>query len=95
MSTTTIQSEISRIKTNVANSLTAVSEYGVDVAGSTSNDLAGKIRAIPTITLPVSIENGGTGATSALTARTNLMIKTGTEDPAGEDEPGTIYIKFA
>ena len=69
---TTIADEISRISTNVSDSIDAVATYGVDTTGATSNELAGLILAIPTVTVPVPIEQGGTHATTAEAARTNL-----------------------
>lgn len=44
-----VQSEITRIKTNVQDTLTAISEKGVTVpSNSTSNDMASLVRNIET-----------------------------------------------
>lgn len=76
----TIAEEISRIQTNVTDSLNAVSTYGVSVASdASSDDLASLILAIPTISIPVPISQGGTEATTAEAARSNLGAASQTE----------------
>lgn len=87
-----IRDQIDRISDNVNNALNAVAAYGVDTTNATSNNLATLIAEIAN---PLPIGRGGTGASDALTARTNLMIKTGTENPPSTDETGTIYIKYS
>lgn len=65
-----IQSEISRISGNINAAFSALKARGATVpANATSDDLA---NAISNEVVPVS--NGGTGATSAANARTNLGI---------------------
>jgi hypothetical protein len=77
----------------VNNALSAIADYGVTVgAEANSGDLEELIKQIAN---PLPIGRGGTGATDALTARTNLMIKIGTENPPSTDETGTIYIKYS
>lgn len=73
-----IQTEIDRISTNVDGSLSALSDLGVAVAATaTSDDLPGLIAAIPTVSIPVPIESGGTGATTAEGARASLGLGLG------------------
>lgn len=65
-----IQSEINRIRNNINAALDELEARGADVpAGASSDDLAALIASQ---IIPVS--NGGTGATSATNARTNLGI---------------------
>lgn len=65
-----IQSEINRIRNNINAALDELEARGADVpAGASSDDLAALIASQ---IIPVS--NGGTGATSAANARTNLGI---------------------
>ena len=65
-----IQSEISRISGNINAAFSALKARGATVpANATSDDLA---NAINSEVVPVA--NGGTGATSAANARTNLGI---------------------
>lgn len=65
-----IQSEINRIRNNINAALDELEARGADVpAGANSDDLA---TLIASQVIPVS--NGGTGATSAAAARTNLGI---------------------
>lgn len=65
-----IQSEINRIRNNINAALDELEARGTDVpAGASSDDLAALIASQ---IIPVS--NGGTGATSATNARTNLGI---------------------
>ena len=46
-----VQSEIDRISGNVADTMSALSEYGVDTTGANSDDMAGLVRAIPKATI--------------------------------------------
>lgn len=65
-----IQSEINRISGNISAAFSALKARGASVpADATSDDLA---NAINSEVVPVA--NGGTGATSAANARTNLGI---------------------
>ena len=65
-----IQSEINRISGNINAAFSALKARGASVpANATSDDLA---NAINSEVVPVA--NGGTGATSAANARTNLGI---------------------
>lgn len=65
-----IQSEIDRIQNNISAALSELEARGADVpAGANSNDLA---TLIADEIVPVA--NGGTGATTAANARTNLGI---------------------
>lgn len=69
-----IQSEIDRIAQNIAGSLDEVEAKGVTVpTGSTSDDLPSLIAAIPTSDPITPITKGGTGASSASGARSNLQ----------------------
>ena len=65
-----IQSEINRISSNISAAFSVLKNRGASVsADATSDDL---VAAINSEVVPVS--NGGTGATSAANARTNLGI---------------------
>lgn len=65
-----IQSEIDRIQNNISAALSELEARGADVpAGANSDDLA---TLIANEIVPVA--NGGTGATTAANARTNLGI---------------------
>lgn len=65
-----IQSEIDRIRNNINAALDELEARGVDVpADAGSNDLAALIA-----NEIVPVANGGTGATTAVNARTNLGI---------------------
>lgn len=65
-----IQSEINRIRNNINAALDELEARGADVpTGANSDDLA---TLIASQIIPIS--NGGTGATSAANARTNLGI---------------------
>lgn len=46
-----VQSEIDRISGNVADTMSALGEYGVDTTGANSDDMAGLVRAIPKATI--------------------------------------------
>lgn len=46
-----VQSEIDRISGNVSDTMSALSEYGVDTTGANSDDMAGLVRAIPKATI--------------------------------------------
>ena len=46
-----VQNEIDRISRNVSDTMSALSEYGVDTTGAKSDDMAGLVRAIPKATI--------------------------------------------
>lgn len=76
-----IQSEINRIRNNVNAALNELEARGASVpAGANSDDLATLIAS-----QIIPIANGGTGATTAANARTNLGITPANIGAADED----------
>lgn len=76
-----IQSEINRISSNISAAFSVLKNRGATVpTNATSDNLA---NAINSEVVPVA--NGGTGATSAANARTNLGITTENIGAAAED----------
>lgn len=78
-----VQSEINRVKNNVASAYTAVAAKGGTVPSTqNSANLAAAVNSIPEIPNPLPIGNGGTGATTASAAVGNLIAALG--DPSQE-----------
>lgn len=80
--------------------LTALTSAATDDSVPTSKAVYDAIAdaAFGGVVLPLSVANGGTGATSATAALENLGIYTGTEDPDTVKDnlaTGDIYIWFA
>lgn len=80
--------------------LTALTSAATDDSVPTSKAVYDAIAdaAFGAVVLPLSVANGGTGATSATAALENLGIYTGTEDPDTVKDnlaTGDIYIWFA
>lgn len=70
-----VQNEIDRISGNVADTMSALSEYGVDTTGANSDDMAGLVRAIPKATIVQETGDSETAVMSqaAVTAALNQL----------------------
>lgn len=69
-----VQSEINRVKSNVASAYSAVASKGGTVpSAANSANLAAAVNSIPGVPNPLPIANGGTGGTTAVEATKNLI----------------------
>ena len=87
-----VQSEIDRISGNVADTMSALSEYGVDTTGANSDDMAGLVRAIPKVTVVQGTGDSETAVMSqaAVTAALDDLKAQGVQQTPAYPEGETV-----